>query len=64
MHCDQAEQLILSLTSARSKGFALKAEVVKCGEMQPSGLDIHSLSLNNVIFIVARKHLLKQQTEN
>lgn len=32
-----AELLILPLTSARFKGFALKTEVVKCGEMQPSG---------------------------
>lgn len=38
-----AEQLIWPLTSARFKGFALKVEVVKCGEMQPSGLDIDSL---------------------
>lgn len=55
-----AEQLILPLTSARSKGFALKAEVVKCGEMQPSDLHIPSLSLNSLIFIVPGYHLSKQ----
>lgn len=58
------KQLILALTSARFKGFALKAEIVRCGEMQCSDLDIHSLSLNNLIFTVARYHLLKQQKIN
>lgn len=56
--------VILPQASARSKGFAVKAEVVKCGEMQPPGLDIPSLSLSNLIFVVARCHLLKQKTEN